>query len=175
MQYAVLLYFDEESEKDIDNNIQKIDVENYDMGMPPHITIFSWHCESAKDYIRDIEAFAKTQPKVAITFSSFGIFDTIGKYFFLSPVRGDALTKIHKSLSESIKLKEGDTYEKLYVDDNKWVPHCSIGYRLTEKNLPKFLTEALKNFDLPFSVTGSRLAICTLEPVNEIVTFKLEG
>lgn len=175
MQYAVLLYFDEESEKGIEKNIKNIDVENFDIGIPPHITIFSWHGESAKGYIKGIEAFVKVQPKVDITFSSFGIFDTIGKYFFLSPVRGDALTKIHDSLINAIKLQPNDTYEKLYVDNNKWVPHCSIGYRLTEENLPKFLTEALKNFDLPFSVTGSRLAICTLEPLNEIVTFKLEG
>ena len=89
MQYAVLLYFDEKSKNAIKNRISKIDVENYDIGLPPHITLFSWYGESVDNYIEQIKVFASSQPKIDMTFSSFGVFDTMGKHIFLSPVRSD--------------------------------------------------------------------------------------
>ena len=175
MQYAVLLYFDEKSKNDIKNRISKIDVENYDIGLPPHITLFSWFSESADNYIEQIKVFASSRTKIKMTLSSFGVFNTMGKYLFLSPVRSDDFSLLHNDLIDSIKLSANDTYEELYVNNDKWVPHCTIGYRLTNQSLPVFLSQAIECFELPMAVLGSKLAICTIEPLNVIETFELLG
>ncbi|HOV70030.1 MAG TPA: hypothetical protein PLZ84_06860, partial [Clostridia bacterium] len=101
--FAVVLYFDPESEEYIINLQKAISRETgnsriLDAGIPPHITltIVSARCDDC--FIQAVDEFTQTLTQENIVFPSIGIFNTDPGVLFLAPVVSVALKKMNKEL-----------------------------------------------------------------------------
>jgi 2'-5' RNA ligase len=167
--FAVVLYFDPESEEYILNLQKAISRETgnsriLDAGIPPHIslTIVSARCNDC--FIQAVDEFARTLTQGEIMFPSIGIFNTDPAVLYLAPVADENLRKMNKELY--LKLQPLNAEFDPFYAPGMWVPHCSLGYRLEKSELIK-ATEIICHEFKPFQARIVRAAIACCEPFRE--------
>ncbi len=147
--YAIVIYFDEESEAAIRKIQEEVANATQNMYMvqnkvPPHITILYFYRDHHEDLLDDIKSFGKELIGLEIPISSIGIFNTNPAVVNIVPVMTNGLKKanadIHEKLSD--RITEFNPY---YIEPN-WVPHCAVGVKLSEEELRKAIDLTCKKF-----------------------------
>ena len=76
---------------------------------------------------------------------------------FLEPIMTDELIDVHKKFIEYMKDFDGELIQ--YYDINKWMPHCTISIRLSDKELFKGMELLKQIIKLPIKVTVDKIDI----------------
>jgi hypothetical protein len=175
MEYAIVLYFDEKTEKIINSLIKKISNKTgnkymVDNKIPPHITISLFHYDGKIDTVMEIiENNISFFHKNNITTTSIGIFNP--SVLFIAPVINDYLLELNKRINEIINVNDKILLDKNYIE-NQWIPHISLGVKLNEKesiNGVKTLVENFKILDIRIDKVG--FAKCN--PYKDIKIWKI--
>lgn len=172
--YAIVLYFDDTTNKIIGNMIERtatLSGNSYmlDINIPPHVTLGCFFCGEQSDLLEKIESFVKSVTPFKVTFHSTGAFEPY--VLFASPVKDECLTQLnallHESLLNSYKPAENTNYLP-----NKWMPHCSLAVRLDAEQFVK--AKAIEaEIDFPFTALVTKIALAKCNPYNEVAIWKI--
>ncbi len=175
MQYALMLYFDKDTDniinsyikrlKDCSNNIYMINKK-----IPPHITLAMWN--SDKSFEDEIKKFAENRKSFNLIFGSIGIFKGGINHLFLSPVKNKMLSDIHDDIYDILKLEQYDEFDMLYKDNNLWVPHTTIGYEILPQNISRAV-ELIDDIILPQKAKIQKIALAICCPFTQLHCFDL--
>ena len=154
MQYAIELFFDENTEKEIKTLACFNDVDE----------------ERCKELLNE---FASEQNAIDVTLASVGMFvDT--KVVFLSPVMTSKMYDIQRKLHE--KMSEFDTKGfEWYCPDN-WVTHCTVAM-LSEATNDEFYEACnliLREFTKTYGKFNRIGLVRLTHPVQEMYTLQLK-
>lgn len=151
MTCGAALYFDDETDAAIRRLWQVIEDAGLPSRMlslsyPPHMTIIV--CENTNlDGMRDrLNDFLRSQPPLAVSFHSLGVFNTPEGVIYLSPVPTERLLAFHSALW-AIMEPYSQQVNILYRPGN-WVPHVTLDVEVPEKLVGKVI-DALRRVELP--------------------------
>lgn len=172
--YAIVLYFDDTTNKVIGNMIERaatLSGNNYmlDIGIPPHVTLGCFFSDDQANLHERVESFAKGVAPFEVTFHSIGAFEPY--VLFASPVKDERLTRLNALLHESLLNRYEPAENANYLPD-RWMPHCSLAVRLDEEQFAK--AKAIESeIDLPFTALVTKIALAKCNPYNEIAIWKI--
>jgi hypothetical protein len=123
--------------------------------------------------IEALRELAFQQPVLPLTFSSLGVFPQSGA-LFLAPVVTEPLLRLHQAVWQ--RLCGLATEARPNYAPGFWVPHCSLGFRLTPEQLRR-ASELSLSIALPIkgqceSLSAVRL---TAGEASELVGYPLTG
>ncbi len=175
MQYAVMLYFDENTDNIIKEYIKKLEPltnNKYmlDHDMPAHITLAMWNSEH--DYSQEIKKYAQKSLGFDVTFGSVGFFNEDEKHIFLAPVKSDSLIALHNGLYDAIDLPDEKDYINIYKDNDIWVAHTTIAYQVKDGCFGEALAQSAE-IALPIIAKAKSLALAVCCPFKELISFPL--
>ncbi len=177
MTYSISLGFDEITGEKIKQDIFELckkDISSciLDYNIPPHITLSIFEYEPGiidvlKKVVDSSGIFIKSGK---IHFSSIGVFHPPVLYY--APVVTNKLIGINErvySLLKGINAKLNP-----YYVPNNWVPHVSLGYNMTNKDL-LVAFEYINGVFNPFDGQYTRLILSKYDPYSEIYVADLEN
>ena len=175
MQYAVMLYFDENTDniiKEYINKLEPLTNNKYmlDHNMPAHITLAMWNSEY--DYSEEIKEYAQKSQAFDVTFGSIGFFNKDEHHIFLAPVKSNSLSALHDGLYDAINLPDEKDYIDMYKDNDIWVAHTTIAYQVKEGCFSETLAQS-SEIKLPFTAKARSLALAVCCPFKELAAFPL--
>jgi 2'-5' RNA ligase len=176
VDYAIVLYFNEKLEKDINSlilNVSEGSGNNYmvEHSIPPHITVSLFHKENnnIEQIIKFIDKNIFKINKGNIYIASIGVFNP--SVLFIAPVINTYLLESNNKITELLRSFTDINFDKNYVL-NQWVPHISIAVKLTGKELQKAFEVIRGEFK---NIEGeiNRIALIECNPYKEIKVWKL--
>ena len=172
--YAIVLYFDEGTNKIIDKTIKRaaaLSGNNYmlDINIPPHITLGCFYSDRHVNLVEKVESFAKSLSPFEVTFNAIGAFEPY--VLFASPIKDDHLTQLNALLHESL-LNHYEPAENANYLPDKWMPHCSLAVRLDAEQFAKVKTIEAE-IELPFTTQVTKIALAECNPYNEIAIWNI--
>lgn len=128
MQYAIELYYDEETEKKLSALVQKVADEKLstkflEWKTRPHLTLACFNdVDEAKctELLKEFSANHKVMPAYI---GSVGMFNDT-KTIFVSPIMNKSMYQFHSELHTALGDFDSAGWE-WYCPD-RWVPHCTI-------------------------------------------------
>ncbi len=176
--YLISIYFDDTTNEKIQSYIDTVAKRTGNMYMlegkvPPHITISSIEAKSEQEeeIIRQLENCVKQLEKGKIQWVSVGVF--LPYVIYLTPVLNEYLHGISAIVYENLAEIEGIGISK-YYRPFQWLPHTTIGKKLSQKELDKAF-EVMQNQFVPFSGTVTKIGLAKTNPYRDIVTFEFGG
>ena len=128
MQYAIELYFDKETERQLWDLAKKIAEENIstkflEWETRPHLTLACFNDVREAQCIEQLKKFAHNHKAMPASIGSVGMFNDT-KTIFVSPIMNSGMYQFHRELHEN--LKDFDTNGWEWYCPNNWVPHCTV-------------------------------------------------
>ena len=173
MEYAVVLYFDDNSTAQIQKITEHVAASSGNDYMisnhiPPHITIADFCSEDGTDVSGITADIAASLSKFDIPIVSMGIFNP--NVVFASPVMNESLLNACKTANQVLQAK-GFECNRVYTPYN-WVPHISLAVKLNEATVQNAVKAALESFR-PVMASAAKLSVAVCNPYKEIITFDL--
>ena len=168
MNYAVELYFDEESSVKIEHMrcILKNNGVTVDEGTRPHITLAIFNDIQENILVEKVRDFSKTKLDMQLIMSSVGIFPTAENVVFLAPKVTEQLLVFHDKFLEF--MEDYNVNLNRFYDTDLWVPHCTLGIRMNDDELVKAVRLLKINNELPILVSVMEIGILKFPPNEEI-------
>jgi len=128
MQYAIELYYDQETEHQLFRLAQRvaeesISTEFLEWKTRPHLTLACFNDVDEEKCIELLTKFASTHRRMPAYISSVGMF-TDTKTIFVSPVMTAGMYRLQRELHEC--LADFDTNGWEWYCPDRWVPHCTV-------------------------------------------------
>jgi 2'-5' RNA ligase len=138
----------------------------------PHVTLAVVRGGELSELVKSIETLVNKFECISVEINGVGLYPQGNDDVFLTLVANQILRQFHneclRSLTASFVLFES------YHQPERWVPHCTIGYSLSEVYLLK-ATELCRKSDV-FGVTSLvKLVIIDVSTETEIGSFALKG
>ncbi|MDR0524722.1 MAG: 2'-5' RNA ligase family protein [Spirochaetaceae bacterium] len=174
MEYAIVLYFNEDEDQYMTNIIKNIADESNNGYMtenhiPPHLTLALFNSEiNEKEIIETLDKTTNEYTKENIKISSIGIFNPA--VIYLSPILNGRLIEINIRTNNILKQININNNTYLF---NQWVPHISLAVKLNIEQLKKALNVTIKRFK-PFDCKINSLALVKCNPYKEIKIWKIK-
>ncbi len=170
MPFAIELLFDPQTDRSVRRlglqlEKRKIPTILKAAGTSPHVTLAVFEQFNSARVIPRLARLARRFNPIPFELSSLGNFPGKERALFLAPVVTPVLLKLHGLLHLSLKgLAKGAL---AYYLPGRWVPHCTLGMGLTQKELNQAFDFLQKT---PYAQKGcySRLALAEYHPVKEI-------
>lgn len=174
MQYAIELYYDEETEKklfDLAKKIsdEKISTKFLEWKTRPHLTLACFNDVNEAHCIEKLKDFAQTHKVMPAYIGSVGMFNDT-KTIFVSPIMNSSMYQFHRELHESMKGFDAIGWE--WYLPNNWVPHCTIALTRDDKSDAFFRASDLLLHEFQ-KICGEFVSIGLVKitfPVEEIFT-----
>ena len=178
MQYAIEMYFDPETERQMIGLSQKIadagiSTKFLEWKTRPHLTLACFSDVNEADCEQRLKAFAQNHKQLPAWLGSVGMF-TDSKTIFASPIMTASMYQFQRELHECLQGYDTKGWE-WYLPD-RWVPHCTIALTKEDKDDAFYRASelVLKTFQKTAgSFVGVGLVKITM-PVHEICTFALQ-
>lgn len=173
--YTITIYFDEISNKMIQQYINQIARQTGNMHMvdnqvPPHITLSAFDTKKESEIIELVDDLSKKINKFPLQWVSVGAF--MPYVVYLAPVLNEglnnAVTEVYKSL-----LELGDVSVRNCYKPFQWLPHTTLAKMLSQDEM----LSAFKMLHSQFGVirgTATRLAVAKSNPHMDIAVFDLK-
>jgi 2'-5' RNA ligase len=177
MEYAIVLYFDESSEKELNKLIENVSKSTNIKYMvknkiPPHLTIsYFKYDKSSEDIIKEINKNIEKYNSIKLYLISIGVFNP--NVIFIAPVMNEELIKINKMTNEIITKNIKETELLFGYEYNQWVPHISIGVKMDKEALVegfRTLSETFKTMEC----ACEKIALAECNPYKEIKEWKIK-
>ncbi len=175
MDYAVILYFDEESQTMMQHMIDRIadetgcDYMNQEK-IPPHITISALISDNETALLSEMEHVAKELRSDNVVFASIGVFNPY--VIFLAPVVTDYLLNACKLTNEHL-LPYAEVGNRGRYLPNSWVPHAGLAVKLTPEALDSAFDIVREEFR-PFAAKVKKVGLFRCEPYEELKVWTLK-
>lgn len=172
--YAIVLYFDDTTNKIIGNMIERIATlsgNSYmlDINIPPHVTLGCFFSDEQANLHERVESYVKSVSPFEMTFNTIGAFEPY--VLFASPVKDECLTQLNDSLYKLL-LNDYEPAENANYLPDRWMPHCSLAVRLDAEQFAK--AKAIESeIDLPFTAQVTKIALAKCNPYNEVATWEI--
>lgn len=169
MDYAVVLYFDHNTDNRIKTIIDHI-VENgcnsymHDHKIPPHVTVGFFISDNEQNMIDVLEENISRINPGKIAFSDIGMF--LPSVIYISPVLNEYLASLNwvvNELYQNVAISGDDGHYNPY----NWVPHIALGTKMKQDEMEKALQVVQHEFK-PFEGIASRIALARCNPFKEI-------
>ena len=165
MQYAVELYYDEETQNKISALAEmiaqkKISTKFLEWKTRPHLTLACFHDVDECLCIEKLKLFAQNHKTLPVSIDSVGMFND-SKTIFLSPTMTRDMYQFQRELHNS--LNGFDTQGWEYYCPDQWVPHCTVALTREDKEEAFFQASEFVEIGL----------VKVTFPVQEIYTVKL--
>lgn len=178
MTYAIVLYFDKETEEKIMGLAQKVadnklSTKFLEWKVRPHVTLAMYNDVDENKCVELLKGFAKGRKEIPAFLDSVGMFNDT-KAIFLNPTMTKNMYQLQSNLHET--LIEFDTQGWEWYLPDGWVPHCTvvmnseddedIFYKSSELILREF-----RKMEGKYTAFG---LVKVTFPVEEIATIPLE-
>lgn len=175
MEYAVLLYFDNATDRRlqilIDDLVASGVNDHYrELKMRPHLTLAVISVDDDRELKEFIADQANKLEPLPVKLASVGMFPTDAGVVFLSPVVNEPLLQMHRQINEKLEQLSG-SFSSLYREEN-WVPHCTLALDLQPDEV-KSAYKVLKNNFQPFAALAVEIGLIACCPYNEHMTCPL--
>lgn len=167
--YLISLYFDEKIEKTIQQLIDKVAEKSGNKYMiegrvPPHITISAFETEEESKVINVIDKVMREIKRGTLNWVSIGVFKK--QVIFLMPVLNEYLHNLSFLINDSLLSVSDITFNKFYML-MQWVPHTTIGKKLSEEEMIIAFKTLQNNFKM-FSGQVTKIGLAKTNPYEEI-------
>lgn len=177
MPYAVVLYFDDASNRllesvwrrQAENDISAFMLEE---GYRPHITLGGCEGLDLDTCLSSLKEFSTASNPFAVEMPYLGIFPHEKGAVFLGVTVTDELLAYHKLFHEIFRSRAKEPLD--VFAPGRWIPHCSLAYHESRE---KDMSALALNMDmpLPISATCVSLAVIEFPPWNERLVCALGG
>lgn len=128
MQYAIELYYDNKTEKELFGLAkriadEKISTKFLEWKTRPHLTLACFNDVDEAYCTGKLKTFAQSHKAMPAFIGSVGMFNDT-KTVFVSPIMNSSMYQFQRELHE--ELKEFDTTGWEWYCPDHWVPHCTI-------------------------------------------------
>ncbi len=131
--YAILLYFDPESESAIQALINSLAAQSslgepLPQGFRPHITLTGFEPPLPEGLIEELKKIARKTKLLPIHLMGVGAFPSDQGVVYLAPAPNSNLLELHSNifhLLQGFEVKTNPNFQP-----GNWVPHCSVAYNL---------------------------------------------
>ena len=172
MDYAIILYFDDETEVKFNGLIEQLACKsnNYmiDNKIPPHITISMFSTSEISKAEHVISSHIHELKKCEIVWASIGTF--IPQVLFAAPVMNQQLIDVYETTNRLLE-PVSDSQNRFY-QFNSWVPHTTLATKMTIEEL-HCAFEAVSHKFTPLSGCANRIALVECNPYKELHVWQL--
>ncbi len=178
MQYAIELYYDKETEAQLQALSQKVadaklSTKFLEWKTRPHLTLACLNDVDEEKCIEQLKKFAQTHTQMPAYIGSVGMFNDT-RTIFASPMMNDAMYQFQRELHEC--LQDFDTTGYEWYCPGRWVPHCTLA--LTKDDAEDVFYKASDLILHEFrKLSGAFVSIGLVKitfPVEEIFSVELE-
>ncbi len=173
--YLVSIYFDENSNKEIQRYIDEVAAKSgnhymIDGKVLPHVTVASFDTDNEENAVSVLYEVAKKMESGTITWVSVGLF--LPYVIYLAPVLDEYLHGVSVSVHEKLKKIQVKDFGK-YYQPFSWMPHTTIGKRLSDEELTIACGILQKQFR-PFQGQITSIGLAKTNPYRDIVRYTLK-
>lgn len=173
MPYGVILYFDEQTEKEffkVWQNLADLNLSSQvlEAEIRPHITLAIYEeldCQPCENELVKITSKTSSLP---VQFTHLGIFTNPEPVVFAAPLITHELLDFHKNLHTRL-TKEGKEPWELYKP-GRWVPHCTLALDFQMKNLTEIIRYS-QVLHFPMDVRAVQLGVVNFKPIRDMFKY----
>lgn len=172
--YLVSIYFDEKTNKNIQNLIDKTARKTGNDFMitgkvPPHITVSAFETKREEEVTERLQTVAKDLPQNKLRWVSVGTF--LPNVIYLAPVLNEYLQNMTQTIYGTIEDVD-ETKMNPFYQPYQWMPHTTIGKLLTKEQM-RDAFEVLQEQFVPFEGTVTKIGLAKTNPYTELALFEL--
>jgi len=173
--YLVSIYFDEKTNMNIQNLINKTACKTGNNFMiegkvPPHITVSAFETKQEEKVLERLRAVAKDLSQNNLRWVSVGTF--LPNVIYLAPVLNEYLLNMTQNIYEKMESVD-ETIMSPFYRPFQWVPHTTIGKLLTKEQMREAF-EVLQEQFVPFEGTVTKIGLAKTNPYTELALFELQ-
>jgi len=173
MEYAIVLYFDEDTEAKLNNLIEELACDKtntymIDNRIPPHITLSLFSSSDIARIENVIDMHIRDFSQFSIIWTSLGTF--IPHVLFAAPVVSEQIMNANKTVNRFIK-PIAEHMDRYYQPGN-WVPHTTLATKLTLESLSYAFEVAARKF-MPLCGYANRIVLAECNPYKELRVWRL--
>lgn len=173
--YLVSLYFDEKTNKNIQNLIDKVAKKTGNGFMvegkvPPHITVSAFETKQENEVLERLQIIATDLAQSNLRWVSVGTF--LPNVIFLTPVLNAYLQNITQVLYGKIKDVNETRMNPFYLP-YQWIPHTTIGKLLSKEQMQDAFKVLQEQF-VPFEGMVTKIGLAKTNPYTELALFDLK-
>ena len=174
--YLVSLYFDEKTNKNILNLIDKVTRKTGNDFMiagkvPPHITVSVFETKRENEVLERLQAVAAELTCDNLRWVSVGTF--LPNVIFLTPVLNAYLQNMTQAIYGIIKDVD-ETKMNPYYLPFQWIPNTTIAKLLSKEQMQNAF-EVLQEQFVPFEGTVTKIGLAKTNPYTELALFDLRS
>ena len=172
--YLVSLYFDEKTNKNIQNLIDKVAGKTGNDFMiagkvPPHITVSAFETKQEKEVLGRLQTVAAELTCDNLRWVSVGTF--FPNVIFLTPVLSAYLQNLTQNIYGIIKDVDETKMNPFYLP-YQWIPHTTIAKLLSKEQMRDAFGVLQEQF-VPFEGTVTKIGLAKTNPYTELALFDL--
>ena len=176
MPYAVVLYFNKQSEKfirDIWSRLSNngIPSEIHHVGIRPHITLAIYDELTCQPCDSELSRFAPQTAHLRLNFTHLGFFTQPEKVLFLAPTPTSELLDFHAHVHKLLNQQTKAPWEM--YQPGQWVPHCTLALGLDQEMFEKGAS-ICSDIKLPVEMHATQIGVVEFLPVTEMYHFDLK-
>ena len=172
--YLISIYFDDETNKKIQNYINQVAEKTgntfmTDGKVPPHITISALETKNEEQVIAALEKVVSRIKSGQLQWVSVGQF--LPYVIYIAPVLNEYLHSLSVEIYESMQGID-DTEISVYYRPFQWLPHTTIGKKLSQKEMGIAFETMQRSFAV---VSGcvTKIGLAKTNPYQDVFLKKL--
>lgn len=173
--YLVSLYFNENTNKIIQNHIKSVAEKTgnsfmLDENVPPHITVSAFETKQEEACVKMLENIVTQMETGQVQWVSVGTF--LPYVIHITPVLNDYLQKMIVTIYDEIQCVP-ETKMSPYYKPYGWMPHTTIAKKLSKEKM-KVAFEVMQNQFQVFEGMVTKIGLAKTNPYHEIKTWELK-
>jgi 2'-5' RNA ligase len=178
MPYAVMLFFDNDVESQIQSiwrELSEADVDRYlyHSGNRPHIKLAIFEDLNLNECQARLQPLAASIASFSIDFKHFGIFPNPKATIFLGPAVTQSLLAIKEEVDATLgDLGKCPDYD--FFQPEHWIPHCLLALEMEQDKLNKGL-EVVTSLPIPLHGEVTEIGVIEFFPVKHLFGYELGG
>lgn len=172
--YLVSIYFDEKTNKRIQQYINKVAEKTgntfmLDGNVPPHLTVSAFEAQDEEMAIEKLERVVKNLKRGGLQWVSVGQF--FPYVLYIAPVLNEYLHEMSAQIYDALSPITGVKISP-YYKPFQWLPHSTIGKTLSKEEM-KIAFEVMQNGFGMFEGNVVRIGLAKPNPHRDIKSWEL--
>ncbi len=174
--YLVSIYFDEKTNKTIQNLINKVAKKTGNDFMitgkvPPHITVAAFETKNENEVLQRLQASVEALSQGNLRWVSVGTF--LPNVIFATPVLNEYLQNMIQTIYGQMEGMDKTIMNPFYQPYN-WIPHTTIGKQLSKEQMREAFAILQEQF-VPFEGRVVKIGLAKTNPYTELAIFELRS